>query len=1109
MKITESAVKHPVTTAMVFTAMFLLGVVSLSRLGLELFPDITYPTAAVITLDPGVGPYEIESKISKPIEDAVSSINGVEQVSSTSSEGISFVTINFTWGTNMDTIVSDIREKLTAIEDQLPDDAERPMIFRFNPEILPSIVLTLKSKIEGIDLRRLAEKKIIPEIEKVKGVATAEIYGGRETAVTCKINLDELSKVNISITQVLKVFQGENVDLPAGSLSLKNRYLVLRTIGKFNNLQDIGDVLIGYNGSIPVYLKDVADIKLGYKPQEEFVYSGGSEGLLISVRKQPGHNTVEVIRGVKKSLKKIEKELPSSISITIQSDQSISILKSLGGVASAAWQGGLLAILVLLFFLRNIGSTLIISVAIPVSVITTFSLMDFGHLTMNIMSLAGITLGIGMLVDNAIVVLESNYRKQLTGASPFDSAITGTEEVAMAITASTLTTVSVFIPLVFVKGITGLIFKDLAYTISFALIVSLAMALTLMPVMCSKFLRVSKGLVITSGRTETAGDLKAPNRPTSNSHATPNGYATLQNDPNDPKDTSIDTPINSTNEPPNDTHTDELSLADVTVHTGNRYVDAVAGRIQKWLKDLDNFYEKSLKWALNHSLTVIATAVILFILSIVSIALLGMEFLPETDEGKFSISFETGIGSSYERTTEKVKQAEKIIVDTLGSDLSSMATSIGRSGSLSGIAETGSHLASISVILVDKDKRKRSIWQIIKILNRKLKSSVVDAKFSTRIEGMSALASSASGEMEPLVIEIEGDDLNKDYAYAREVSKLLTSIKGTRDIGISYKTGKPELQFIIKRREAVSLGLSPLEIAATLRTAFKGTVVSTFQKGEESYDILLTLSDRDKSSIEKIKNLFFINPVGKKIPLENVVDIKERKGPLSIYRKNRTRLIKITGYLTGDRPLNRITADIRGGMKKLPPPPGVKYTITGSSEQMEESFNSLIFALLLAVALVYMVMASQFESFIHPFIVMFSVPFAIIGLVAALLITNTTFSLVSFIGAIVLVGIVVNNAIVLIDYMNTLQKRGYSLKEAIIHGGKTRLKPILMTTSTTVLGLLPMALGIGTGSEMRAPMARSVVGGLTTSTLITLILIPTIYWLVESHLKRKIRREKT
>ncbi len=1064
MKITESAVKHPITTFMFFTAMFVLGTISLSRLGLELFPDITYPTAAVITLDPGVGPYEIESQISKPIEDTVSTINGVEQVSSTSGEGISFVTINFTWGTNMETIVSEIREKLTDIESDLPEDAQRPMIFRFNPEILPSIQINVESTMKGIDLRKFVEKRIVPELEKIKGVATAEVYGGKISAVTCKLHLDAISKVKIPITQILKVFQGENVDLPAGSIRLKNKYLVLRTIGSFKRLKDIGNVLIGYNNNVPVYLRDVADIKLGYLPQEEYVLSGGHEGILVSVRKQPGHNTVEVIDNVKKTLKRIEKTFPPSIKIAIQSDQSKSIIRALGGVASAAWQGGLLAVLILLFFLRNIGSTLIISVAIPVSVITTFSLMDFGHITMNIMSLAGITLGIGMLVDNAIVVLESNYRKQLAGYNPIEAAISGTQEVAMAISASTLTTVAVFVPLIFVKGITGLIFRDLAYTISFALFVSLAMALTLMPVLCSKFLHVSGIVTKPLETSKTSRDIK-------------NNY-------------------------------EELSLADVEIHTGNRVIDAVAKKIQTWLKKLDNFYERALRWALSHASTVIITAIVLLILSIGSIKLLGMEFLPETDEGKFSISFETGIGSPYERTMKKVGEAERLIKQTLGSDLKSISSSIGTSGSLAGIARTGSHLAVITVTLVDKDKRKRSIWQIINLLDRKLKENIVDAKFTTRIEGMSSLASSATGEMEPIVLEISGDNLDNDYRYAQKIEKIVSSVRGTRDTQISYKSGKPELQFVIKRKEAVSLGLSPLEIAATLRTVFKGTKVSKFRRGEDTYDILLTVRERDKNTMAKIKNLFFVNRAGTKIPLENVVDIREAKGPLVIDRLNRTRMIKVTSNLSGERALSRITADIKRRIKEeAPVPPGITLTLTGSSKQMEESFHSLIFALLLAIALVYMVMASQFESFIHPFIIMFSVPFAIVGLTLALLITNTTFSLVAFIGGIVLVGIVVNNAIVLIDYINTLRKRGYPLREAIVHGGKTRLKPILMTTSTTVLGLLPMALGLGTGAEMRSPMARAVVGGLTTSTLITLILIPTIYWIVEAKIKRREKNE--
>ena len=1058
MKLPGISVKHPVTTSMVFLALLILGLVSLSQLGLELLPDISFPTVVVFTPYPGVGPEEIESSISEPIEDAVSTLNGVERISSASSEGVSMVVINFTWRTNMDTIVSEIREKVTAIEDDLPAAAERPAIVRFNPEFLPSIVLNVSSRTSGLDLRRLAEEVIVPELEKIEGVATVEVFGGKIAAVTCKLDLNSIRKLDIPILRILRVFEAENVNLPAGSISIKDRYIVLRALGEFTSLRDIENVLIGYKDTVAVYLGDVAEVSLGHLPREQFFRAESGEGVQLAVRKQPGHNTVDINRMVKEQIHRLRRKLPPSVEVKLQSDQSDQILNSIGSVARAAWQGGLLAVLVLLFFLRSIPSTLIISVAIPVSVVATFSLMNFAGISMNIVSLMGITLGVGMFVDNSIVVLESNFRKTLAGMPPGEAAVAGTAEVGTAITASTLTTLVVFFPLVFVKDFAGLIFQDLAYTVVFALFISLVMALTLVPVLCSRFLRLPR------------------------THR-----------------------VNNSGGSPDRTLADlDVSLADIEVHTGNRLVDGITGRIQEWLRRMDELYEKAIRWALEHTAAVILSAVFLLVISLASVALLGMEFLPESDEGQFAISMETRIGSSFQKTEEKVLEAEQIIRELAKEDLQSISTSIGRGGTMQGAAERGSHLSVLEIRLVDKDRRGRTVWQIINELSERLDRGVMDSRFRFSLQGVGALATTVTGDSEPIVVGISGDDLDRSYVYAQRIASRMERVQGVRDVDLSYKTGKPELQFRIKCKEAAGLGLSPLEIAATLRTAYKGSKVSTFRGTDDKYDVYVILADADRNSLKGIQKLFFVNPLGETIPLENVVEVVQGIGPLTIGRENRTRIIEVTGALTGERALNRVMADIQEEVSGLGSvPPGIELSYSGSYQQMQESFRSLLFVLILAVALVYMVLASQFENLLHPLIIMFSVPFCIIGLVAALVVTGTTFSMMSFIGAILLVGIVVNNAIVLIDYMNRLQERGLSVREAIIRGGKTRLKPILMTSFTTIFGLLPMAIGVGAGSELRAPLGRAVVGGLLTSSFVTLILIPTLYWLVESRIRKR------
>jgi len=1068
MKLPAVSVRHPVTTLMVFVALFVVGLVSLFQLGLELLPDISLPTAVVFTVYPGVGPEEIESSVSEPVEDAVSTLNGVEQISSTSSEGISLVVINFAWSTNMDTVVSEIREAITAIEDALPEAAERPRIVRFNPEFLPSIVLSVASTTPGLELRRLAEQEIAPALEKLEGVATVDLFGGQIAAVTCRLDLDGLAAYGVPILQILRLFEGENVNLPAGSISLEDRYVVLRTLGEFGSLADIENVLVGYNEGVPVRLRDVAAVQLDHLPREEFYRARTADAVQLAVRKQPGRNTVDINRRVKAEIEALRRRLPPSVQVEVQSDQSRQILNSIGSVASAAWQGGLLAVVVLLLFLRSIPSTLIIAVAIPVSVVSTFSLMNFAGITMNIVSLMGITLGVGMFVDNSIVVLESSYRKTLAGLSPREAAVEGTGEVGTAITASTLTTLAVFFPLVFVRDFAGLIFRDLAYTVSFALFISLVMALTLVPVMCSRFLHVPRYLTPRSSGTGL-GSL-------ADAGAEGGGRERFRD---------LD-----------------VSLADVEVHTGVPLVDRLTAAIQGVLRRLDAWYEAAIRWALDHVLAVVGAAVVLLALSLGSIFMLGMEFLPETDEGQFAVSLETRVGSTFAGTQEKVVQVEGIIREVTGRDLESLSSAIGRGGSMQGAAQTGSHLSALEVQLVDKDRRGRSVWEVIAVLSERLRREVLDTRFSFRLQGVVALASTATGDPDPIVVQVSGGDLERLAAYAGRVQELMERVPGLRDVESSHQAGKPELQFRIRRREAATLGLSPLEIAATLRTAYKGSEVSTFSSDGEKYQVFLLLGEEDRNSLEEMAKLFFVNPAGERIPLENVVELVPGSGPLRIARKNRTRVIEITAALTGERALNRVVEEIQGSVRDLGPvPPGMKVEYSGSYEQMQESFRSLLFVLLLAVALVYMVLASQFESFLHPFLVMFSVPFCVIGLVLGLVLTRTTFSMMSFIGAILLVGIVVNNAIVLIDYMNRLQERGLSVREAIIRGGKTRLKPILMTSFTTVFGLLPMALGIGAGSEVRAPLGRAVVGGLLTSSLVTLILIPTLYWLVETRIR--------
>lgn len=1049
MSLTRRAVDHPITTVMVFSALLLLGIISLTRIGQELFPEISLPTAAIITANPGVGPYDMEREVSDPIEDAVASISGVESISSESLESLSQVVVGFSEGTNMTDAVADLREKLNALDETLPNDAERPRIFEFNASQLPSLRMVIYTETPGIEVRRLVMDEIVPAIERVPGVGQVEVFGGRQPAVMTRVDMDALSRLDLPLGSVLRAFDGQNVSLPGGTLRLGNENLALRTVGEFSSVEEVEDVLVAQRGGVPVFLGDIATVELDYRLQEEFVESGGHTGVFLYVQKQSGYNTVDVNDAVLAQLDELKPGLPPSVKIRIQSNQANSVRDSINGVATAAWQGGILAILILITFLRNFRSTFIISTVIPVAIVATFSLIDFAGMTLNMTSLMGITLAVGMFVDNAIVVLESVYRKQLSGYDPREAAIRGTDEVGTAITASTLTTMAVFVPMLFVDGMAGILFRDLSLTITFSLFISLVSARALIPVMCARFLRVDTSVVDTSHVSEHH----------------------------------------------------EVSLADVTVKSRNRTITRIAAVIQRVLRSLDDVYERAMSWALRHTAWVIGGAVILLGISLSSILLLGMEFLPEADEGRFTIEFETRVESSYENTARKAAAIEAIVRDIADGEVQTIASEVG---------EGGSQFGRIFVTLKDVGKRELSIWEVVNRVNERIERTVTDLQHDIAIQGMSSLASQAGGGAAPVVIELSGQNLEDLSAYSSRLQQLVAGVAGTRNAASSFESGKPELQFRIDKDQAATLGLSSLEIASTIRTAYSGTAVSRYTAQDDGYDVVVILEPEDRSSLNDVRDLFFVNQAGARIPLENVVRLSEQVGPVRISREDRSRVVRVQAGLTGERPLSRVMDDVRAAISQAPPPPtDIELSYAGSSSEMNASFESLLYALLLAIALVYMVMAGQFESLVNPLIVMFSVPFAVIGLVGALLVTNTTFNILAFVGAILLAGIVVNNAIVLIDYIGQLRARGLSLEDAIVTGGVTRLKPILMTSLTTILGLLPMATGIGVGAEIQAPLGRAVVGGLTTSTIITLILVPTLYAVVErARDRRSVQRQE-
>ncbi len=1048
MSLPRLSVRHPVTTAMIFLALLLFGLVSLTRVGQELFPEVNLPTALVYTISPGTAPTEVESRITKPIEDAAAGISGVESLSSSSFESASQVVISFAQGTDMGEAMIDVRESLSSVEDELPDGTEAPLVFRYSASMTPSLQLNIVTTNDGVDLRRVVDDTIVPAVERVDGVGQADVFGGRTRAVLVELDLDATIKTGTPITQVLQAFGGDNLTVPAGSLDVGANSISLRTVAEFDTLDDVGSLLVGYQEGVPIYLRELASISLDYKPREELATARGRDAVRLSIRKQPASNTVDVNEGVLAALDTIAEQLPDGVSIEIQENQADTVRDSIGGVVDAGWQGGLLAILLLLFFLRNVRSTVIIATVIPVSVVATISLIDFGGMTLNIVSLMGITLAIGMFVDNSVVVLESIYRKALAGHSPQEAAVQGAEEVSKAVTASTLTSMAVFLPMLFVGGLAGELFEDLSLTIAFSLFVSLVAALSFIPMLSSRFLKVKP---VTENATEA-------------DH--------------------------------------EISLADVEVRTRFRWVNRVGAAVQRALERLDEGYERLIAGALRHGALVIVVALVLLGVSVGSVLLLGTEFLPVADEGNFTVAFETREGASAAFALDKAGEIEEIVREVVGDDLRSIAGVAGAGG-----GRRADNEGSVIVALVPRRERPRDIWEITRAVDDRIDREVLDVDHRTTIVGMSSLASMASGVSADIAIELRGNDLEAMREHATGIVATIDTVPGLRNVRSSAESGIPETRFIVRREEASSLGISAREIATSLRAAYNGVEVTSFQDETGDYDVMVILDRTDRADLSRVNNLFLVNSEGTRVPMQNLIDEVDGRSPTSIERSDRSRIVRVLADLNGTRALGDVVAEIERSLDRLGAPPfGVERAIEGASAEMGTSFRSLAFALLLAVALVYMVMASQFEDFVDPLIVMASVPFAAIGLVGALLATNTTFSILAFAGGILLVGIVVNNAIVLIDYMGTLRSRGLSLRDAIIKGGRTRLKPILMTSLTTILGLLPMSLGLGAGAELRYPMGRAVVGGLMTSTLITLILIPVLYSIVEGKIKPFFKR---
>lgn len=1029
MKIAEIAIRRPVTTVMLVLMILVLGAVSYLGLSIDMLPDINYPMAVVYTQYSGAGPKEIESMITKPLEEILGTVNNFKKVTSTSANSASMVMVEFTQGTDMDFAALQMREKIDMIKDMLPEEAQAPIVYQFDMNMIPVLQFSLSNGDDLVALKNLAEDTIKSRLERLDGVASVTIEGGVEREIKVNILPEKLEGYGLSLAQVISLLRAENLNLPGGTVEEGKSQFTVRTTGEFSDVSEIEELPVVTSGGV-IKLGDIAEIEDGYKDKNTNVYMNDNPCLLIQVQKQSGTNTVKVADRINRELTKIEKEM-SEVKFQIIFDQSTYIKRSIGSVASNALLGGILAVLILFLFLRNFRTTFIIATSIPISIIATFVLIFFSGITLNMMSLGGLALGVGMMVDNSIVVLESIFRYRENGYSRQDAAREGSQEVAMAVMASTLTTIAVFLPITFIRDNFAIeIFREMALTVTFSLAASLVVSLTLVPMLASKILKVS--------------------------------------------------------------HSKEMEK--------DTLVNKMERAVENAIKKVEEVYGKILRWGLGHRKTVIFGTLGLLVVSILSAALFtGVEFFPSTDQGMFQMKVELPKGSVLEETGRVMDEVESrleqipeleyfLVMEGAGSDMFS-ATSDSSRGEIYG--SFGSKL-----------KRKRGMDELLDDVRSKL-TDIPGAKIS--VEEMSSMGSMGSGK--PISIEIRGDDLKTLQEIADQLVGEIKTVEGTREVTSSIGQTIPEVQVKVDRKKAAHYNISAYTAANAVQAAIMGQTATQYKVGGDEIDVKVRFASDYRKYLKDLERIMVTASDGQQIPLYEIADIIMDESPNSIARTNQVRVVTVTGDIAGRNP-GEVLVDVQKKIDVFAVQDGYEIKLGGEAEDMIEAGKGFGLALLIAIILVYMIMASQFESLLHPFIIMFTVPLAAIGTCFAMSLARKPFSVPAFTGVIILAGIVVNNAIVLIDYINQLRSKGMSMYDAIIKAGPVRLRPILMTTLTTVLGLVPLALGLGEGAEQQAPMAITVIGGLSFSTLLTLVFIPVMYTLFEGLSLRVKRRFK-
>ncbi len=1038
MNFPEFGVKKPITNLMIFLAIIIIAAYSLTRLGIDMMPEMERPAITVVAAYPGASSEDVEIKVTETLENQLATTPGLEKLDSRSVEGVSLITLQFKWGTNLDAASNDIRDRIDLAKrflPDIPDEMENPFIYKFNTANIPILFMGFTARQSYPELYDIIDQRVGDVLRQIPGVGTVQIFGGLQRQINIWIDRERLEGYGFSILDIQNTLRQENITQPVGSVKSGFTDYLVRLPGEFESPDDINLVILGKREGKNVYLKDVARVEDSFKEQEMYVRFNREPALMMMVQKQTGTNTVEVAESVKKKLKEIEKILPSDVRAHIVFDTSQDIVDALNSLKSSVWLGVLLVLFVVWFFLRRISGSLIIALTIPFSLLIAFIYLFLTGRTINTISLSSLAIASGMVVDNAIVIVDNVYRHMERGQRIQEASIFGASEVFLAVGASTLTTIVVFLPMLFITGVVGIMFGELAIIVTVTLVASLFTAGTFTVMLCSRWLRVSSG-------------------------------------PGKEK----------------------------------KWIQNFYDISERWFKSWEDFYARALAFCLHHKKFVILGFSFAFIASFLLLPFVGNEFIPEEDTGDVRITVNLALGTRVEETDKLAARIEDIFEE----NVPEARLIFVRSGTPPGQGRvaggaSGSHVIVSGVKLVPKAQRQRSVFEIGAQVRKEIQK--IPGVMKTDVMAGNPIGRMITGlGGKAIQIEVIGHSFEDTDAVANRIKEIMERTPGAVDASISREINRPELKIVVDREKAATLNINMNTIASSAKAYIEGTAATKYREKGETYDIYVRLEEPYRSNIEDVERLSIVSPLtGQKVKLGNIAKVYEVTGPVEIERLNRERLVMAECNVY-KRSAGRVLEDIMKELRKVTLPQDVIIGIGGEAEEQGKAFKDMFLLLVLGIILVYMVMAAQFESLLDPFIVMFSVPFTFTGVFLGFVLTGTTLSVITYLGIIMLMGIVVNNAIVLISYINILRARGYSMLEAVTQGGKDRLRPVLMTTITTLAGLLPLALSRGEGSEIWQPLGIAMIGGLSVSTLITLLFVPTLYALVEAKVKKSLKK---